>query len=82
MRELLGDMLLTNGQPQAALTEYEQALTRTPARLRSYYGAAKAARQAGDPAKAKSYYQKIAAMCPGGLDRSEVNEATAALAKY
>ena len=81
MRELLGDMLLENGQPQAALAEYEQALTRTPARLRSYYGAAKAAEQTGDVVMAKRYYQKIAAMCPEGRDRPEVKEATLALVK-
>lgn len=80
MRELLGDMLFESGQPQAALAEYEQALTRTPARLRSYYGAAKAAEQTGDKAKAKNYYQKIVAMCPEAGDRPEVKEATTAVA--
>jgi tetratricopeptide (TPR) repeat protein len=81
MRELLGDMLLENGQPKAALAEYEQALTRTPARLRSYYGAAKAAEQTGDVVMAKRYYQKITAMCPEGRDRPEVKEATLARVK-
>jgi hypothetical protein len=81
MRELLGDMLLENRQPQAAFVEYEQALTRTPARLRSYFGAAKAAEQSGDPAKARNYFQKIAAMCPQGADRPEVKEANAMLAR-
>jgi tetratricopeptide (TPR) repeat protein len=81
MRELLGDMLLENGQPQAAFVEYEQTLTRTPARLRSYFGAAKAAELIGDPAKARSYYQRIVAMCPLGDARPAVKEASAALAK-
>jgi hypothetical protein len=81
MRELLGDMLLESGQPQVALAEYEQALTRTPARLRSYYGAAKAAEKTGDAAKAKSYYQKIVAMCSEDSDRPGVKEAKAVLAK-
>ena len=81
MRELLGDMLLENGQPQAALVEYEQALTRTPARLRSYHGAAKAAEQSGDMAKAKTYYLKIVTMCPEGGDRPDVKDAMLALAK-
>jgi tetratricopeptide (TPR) repeat protein len=54
-REQLADMLLESGQPQAALIEYEQTLTRTPARLRSYYGAAKAAEQAGEITKTKTY---------------------------
>jgi tetratricopeptide (TPR) repeat protein len=80
-REQLGDMLLESGQPQVALVEYEQALTRTPARLRSYYGAAKAAEKTGDAAKAKSYYQKIVAMCPEESDRPEVKDAKTVLAK-
>ena len=81
MRELLGDMLLESGQPQGALAEYEQALTRTPARLRSYYGAAKAAEKTGEAAKAESYYQRIVAMCAEDSDRPEVKEAKAVLAK-
>jgi predicted TPR repeat methyltransferase len=64
-----------------ALAEYEQALTRTPARLRSYYGAAKAAEKTGDAAKAKTYYQKIVAMCPEDSGRPEVKEAKTVLAK-
>jgi tetratricopeptide (TPR) repeat protein len=79
-REQLGDMLLESGQPQVALAAYEQALIRTPARLRSYYGAAKAAERAGDAAKAKSYFQKIVAMCAEDSDRPEVKEAKTVLA--
>jgi len=83
MRELLGDMLLETGQPQAALAAYEQALTRTPARVRSYYGAAKAAEKMGDGAKAKGYYRKIVALCPAGnTERPELKEARAILAKH
>ena len=47
MRELLGDLLLEQGQPAQALTEYETSLQATPNRLRGLYGAAEAAEAAG-----------------------------------
>ena len=82
MRELLGDMLLEMAQPAAALAAYEKALTRTPARVRSYYGAAQAAEKAGDTAKAKSYYQKLVAMCADAdTARPEIEKARSVLAK-
>ncbi len=56
------------------------ARDRTPARLRSYYGAAKAAEKTGEAATAKTYYQKIVAMCAEDSDRPEVKEAKAVLA--
>src|SRR5262249_30215905 len=43
MRELLGDILMAQGQAKAALTEYEAALKNAPMRLRGFYGAANAA---------------------------------------
>jgi len=82
MRELLGDLLLETGQPGEALVAYEKALTRTPARFRAYYGAAKAAGQMGDATKAKNYYRKLVAMCVGAdTERPELKEARIALTK-
>jgi tetratricopeptide (TPR) repeat protein len=82
MRELLGDMLLDMAQPAAALAAYEEALTRTPARVRSYYGAAKAAGKFGDTVKAKTYSQKLVAMCADAdTVRRELEEARTILAK-
>jgi hypothetical protein len=60
MRELLADLLLAHGQAAAALTEYETALAAAPARLRGFYGAAKAAEAAGDTTKAASYRRNLA----------------------
>ena len=79
-RELLGDLLLEINQPTQALSEYEQALTKDPNRFRSVYGAAKAAERAGDAAKAKAYYQTLAAL-GGNADgeRAELAEAKAYL---
>lgn len=62
MRELLGDMLREQGQPAAALKEYEVSMKSTPNRLRGYYGAAKAAEASGQKAKAASYWRQLAAL--------------------
>ena len=58
-RELLGDLLLELNRPAQALKAYEQTLATDPNRLRSVYGAAKAAASAGDAAAAKTYYQQL-----------------------
>ena len=80
MRELLGDLLLEMNQPTQALSEYEQSLTKDPNRFRSVYGAAKAAERAGDAAKAKAYYQQLAALGSNADgDRPELTEAKAYL---
>ena len=80
MRELLGDLLLEINQPTQALSEYEASLTKDPNRFRSVYGAAKAAERAGDAAKAKTYYQQLAALGSNGDgDRPELTEAKAYL---
>jgi tetratricopeptide (TPR) repeat protein len=58
-RELLGDLLWELNRPAQALKAYEQTLATDPNRLRSVYGAAKAAASAGDVAAAKTYYQQL-----------------------
>jgi tetratricopeptide (TPR) repeat protein len=59
MRELLADLLREQGDPGAALTEYEAVLKATPNRLRTYYGAAKAAEAIGEKKKAAAYFQLL-----------------------
>jgi tetratricopeptide (TPR) repeat protein len=79
-RELLGDLLLEMHQPIQALNEYEQSLTKDPNRFRSVYGAAKAAERAGDAAKAKAYFDQLAALGSNADgDRPELTEANAYL---
>ena len=80
MRELLGDMLLESGQTSAALQAYETSLHAAPNRLRGFYGAAKAAKAAGDAAKARTYFEKLAALAKNAdPERPEVQEAKAFL---
>ena len=57
--ELLGDMLMDMGESGEALIQYEQALTRSPGRFNSLYGAATAAKALGEHQKAKKYFQTL-----------------------
>jgi len=78
-RELLGEMLLELKQPAEALKEFEASQVREPERFRGYYGAAQAAAQSGDKAKATRYYTKLVAMAGQGTPRPEIVQARAFL---
>ena len=80
LRELLGDLLLEAGQPQAAMREYATALVNTPNRYRGLYGAAVAAQAAGDKAAATEYFTKLAALAKSAdTERPELARARAFL---
>jgi tetratricopeptide (TPR) repeat protein len=82
LRELLGDLLLELGQPDAALIEYKRTLAGAPNRYRTLYGAAKAADGAGDRAQAKGYFEQLARLGSNAdTTRPELAEATAYLAR-
>jgi tetratricopeptide (TPR) repeat protein len=75
MRELLGDMLMAQGESVAALKAYETSLKNAPMRLRGFYGAAKAAEFSGDQRKAREYFEKLAKLTRNSDgDRSELRE--------
>ncbi len=61
--EMLGDMLLKAQQPVLALAAYESSLKAAPERLRSEYGAAFSAQQAGDRATAERHYRTVLRNC-------------------
>ena len=61
-RELYGAMLLGRGQPKDALAAFEATLKKEPHRLGATLGAAKAAEQLGDAAKARQYYAAAVAL--------------------
>lgn len=61
-RELLGEMLLGLRQPADALEEFELSLAQEPNRFWSLYGAAAAARMAGNDSVAHAYFQKLLAV--------------------
>jgi len=62
-RELLGEMLLANGDTSAALKEFEATMKKEPNRFRAVAGAAKAAAAAGQRAKAAGYYAQLLKIC-------------------
>jgi tetratricopeptide (TPR) repeat protein len=75
LRELLADLLREQGDPGAALTEYEAVLKATPNRLRAYYGAAKAAEAIGEKKKAAAYFAQLAKLTQDAQsDRPELAE--------
>ncbi len=81
-REQLGELLLDLGQPAQALTEYEASLRRAPRRLGGTYGAARAAKFAGDNAKARQYYRQLAELTKNGdASRAEIKEARSIAAR-
>jgi hypothetical protein len=56
---MLGEMLQELKQPAQALKEFEASAVDNPNRFRGTYGAALAAAQAGDAAKAHAYYGRL-----------------------
>jgi len=81
-RELLGEMLLEVNQPALALKEFEASHKVEPNRFRGLNGAAQAAAQSGDTAKAKTYYEKLVVLSQkADTERPEINEAKAFLSK-
>jgi hypothetical protein len=65
--ELYGDMLLSAGNPEAALLAYRSSLERSPNRFNSLYGAAMAADAMGDTEAAASYFGQLVEMTKGSV---------------
>jgi hypothetical protein len=81
-RELLGDLLLELKQPKEALQAFEATRQKEPNRLRTIFGAAQAAEQAGDSAKATRYYQQLLKLAQhADTDRPEIQQAKRFLAR-
>jgi hypothetical protein len=62
-RELLGYMLLDDGEPRLALKEFEATMKKEPNRFRALAGAAKAAAASGERDKAAGYYAQLLKVC-------------------
>jgi tetratricopeptide (TPR) repeat protein len=74
-RELLGDLLMAQGQSAEALGAYEVTLEREPNRARTLVGAARAARAAGNQEVARSYYRALIDVLDPASVRTELDEA-------
>jgi tetratricopeptide (TPR) repeat protein len=73
--EMFGDLLLELQRPSEALAAYQGVLKVAPNRFDSLYGAARAARLAGNSVAAKDYFAKLKEMCGSDSDRAELKEA-------
>jgi tetratricopeptide (TPR) repeat protein len=68
--EQLGDLLLEQRQPVDALRAYERSLQLYPQRFNSLIGAARAARAAGDEARAGDFERQLKALAVPGAKRA------------
>jgi tetratricopeptide (TPR) repeat protein len=81
-REQLADLLLELKQPSAALQEFEVSFRSTPNRFNGVYGAARAARLAGNTKSARLYYSKLLNLSrDADTPRPEIAEAKQFLAR-
>jgi len=81
MRELLGDLLMEQGQASEALAAYEASMKNARERLRGFYGAAKAAEVSGDKQKATTYFTELVRLTKSAdTDRPEIGAAKQAVA--
>jgi len=77
-RTLQGELLLELGRPAEARRAFELALAREPARVRTLFGAARAAEAAGDSAAARDRYRELVAlMTRADAGRPELRRARA-----
>jgi tetratricopeptide (TPR) repeat protein len=82
-REQLGELLLELGRPAEAMREFEASLKRAPRRLAALYGAARAAKLAGNMSAANRYYADLLEVAgKGNAARVEVREARAHAAHH
>lgn len=77
--EALGDLLMDLDRPGEALDAYESSLESCPLRYQSLLGAARAAREAGDEARARRHYSTLLDVVAPGSERAGLDEARAAL---
>lgn len=75
-REQLAELLLELHRPVEAMAEFERSLSRAPNRFTGLYGAARAAREAGDVKRAAVFFTALLDVsCNGDGARPELDEA-------
>jgi hypothetical protein len=79
--ELLGDLLMEQEQPAAALSAYQRSLERYSRRFNRLLGAARAARSIQDETLARDLYQQLVAVADGGMRYPALLEANSYLGR-
>jgi tetratricopeptide (TPR) repeat protein len=78
--ELLGDLLMEQRKPGAALAAYQRSLDSYPGRFNGLLGAARAARAGGDATAARRYYRQLIEGAGRGTRQAALSEARTYLA--
>jgi len=73
--EQLGDLLMQQKQPAAALEAYQRSLALYPNRFNGLLGAARAARALNDASAARGFYQQLLEVAGNGTRSAELAEA-------
>jgi tetratricopeptide (TPR) repeat protein len=73
--ELLGDLLMEQKQPAAALSAYKVSLGLYPKRFNGLLGAARAAHALGDWSAARAFYEQLLDVAGGGTRQAPLQEA-------
>ena len=73
--ELLGDLLMEQENPVAALVAYQRAMERYPLRFNILLSAARAARTLGDESMARGFYKELLEVADGGTRQPALKEA-------
>jgi tetratricopeptide (TPR) repeat protein len=82
-REMLAELLLETGKPAEALAHFEQSRKVEPNRFHGLAGAARAAEQAGDRARARQYYGELLTLTrTADTERPETVQARKTLAGH
>lgn len=74
--ELLGDLLMEQGQPGPALAAYRQSLQAYPKRFNSLLGAARAAQAMADTMQARASYAELIEVAGKGTRTAPLDEAS------
>ena len=73
--ELMGDLLMEQDQPAAALVSYKRSLELYPKRFNSLLGAARSANALKDEPTARTYYQELLQIADNGTRQPALKEA-------
>ena len=79
--ELLGDLLMEQENPVAALVAYQRARERYPRHFNILLGAARAARSLGDKSLASSFYKELLEVADNGTRQPALMEAQSYVAQ-
>jgi tetratricopeptide (TPR) repeat protein len=80
--ELLGDLLMAQGNASGALDAYDRSMTLYPRRFNSVVGAARAARASGNERRSRELYSRLLEIAKNGTREPDLSEARRATRRH